>query len=91
MSVILDPFLNVMADKHGPDHCFSEGAWPHRKVDGNLLPLDDGALAAKEIPPRALMGGAPAPLVAVVRHPRRACPDHPYSTQPRSPCHVTLH
>jgi hypothetical protein len=90
-SVNLDPFHKVMAGKHRPDHFFSEGARPHRKVDGSLLPFDDRALAAKEIPSRSRVAGAPAPLVAVVRQPRRTCPDHPHSTQPRSSCHVTLH
>ena len=45
----LDPFLKVMAAKHGSDLFFSEGARPHLKVDGSLLPFGDRALTAEEI------------------------------------------
>ena len=45
----LDPFLKVMAAKHGSDLFFSEGARPHLKVDGTLLPFGDRALTAEEI------------------------------------------
>ena len=45
----LDPFLKVMAAKHGSDLFFSEGARPHLKVDGSLLPFGDRALTGEEI------------------------------------------
>lgn len=45
----LDPFLKVMAAKQGSDLFFSEGARPHLKVDGSLLPFGDRALTAEEI------------------------------------------
>lgn len=48
-SVNLDPFLKVMAAKHGSDLFFSEGARPHLKVDGSLLPFGDRALTGEEI------------------------------------------
>jgi len=47
--VNLDPFLKVMAAKQGSDLFFSEGARPHLKVDGSLLPFGDRALTAEEI------------------------------------------
>ena len=45
----LDPFLKFMAAKHGSDLFFSEGARPHLKVDGTLLPFGDRALTSEEI------------------------------------------
>ena len=45
----LDPFLKVMAAKQGSDLFFSEGARPHLKVDGTLLPFGDRALISEEI------------------------------------------
>ncbi|MGB8144315.1 MAG: PilT/PilU family type 4a pilus ATPase [Chromatiaceae bacterium] len=45
----LDPFLKFMAAKHGSDLFFSEGARPHLKVDGTLLPFGDRALTSQEI------------------------------------------
>ncbi len=48
-TVNLDPFLKVMAAKHGSDLFFSEGARPHLKVDGSLLPFGDRALTGEEI------------------------------------------
>jgi len=47
--VNLDPFLKFMAAKHGSDLFFSEGARPHLKVDGALLPFGDRALTSEEI------------------------------------------
>lgn len=45
----LEPFLKVMAAKQGSDLFFSEGARPHLKVDGSLLPFGDRALTSEEI------------------------------------------
>ncbi|MFZ1536749.1 MAG: PilT/PilU family type 4a pilus ATPase [Chromatiaceae bacterium] len=45
----LDPFLKVMAAKHGSDLFFSEGARPHLKVDGSLLPFGDRPMTSAEI------------------------------------------
>jgi len=47
--VNLEPFLKVMAAKQGSDLFFSEGARPHLKVDGSLLPFGDRALTSEEI------------------------------------------
>jgi twitching motility protein PilU len=47
--VNLDPFLKVMAAKQGSDLFFSEGARPHLKVDGTLLPFSDRVLSSEEI------------------------------------------
>ena len=45
----LQPFLKILAHKHGSDMFFSAGALPHIKIEGTAVPLGKAVLTGEQI------------------------------------------